>query len=82
MIFVVKIEVMPLAHSPESAAIWTALQRGGYESVASVRKGKVFTLKITAADANDAHDIAVLLCLNHLVEPNTEKYEIVSVREG
>ena len=82
MIFLVKIEVMPRAHTPESAAIWMALQRGGYECVASLRKGKVFALKITAADANDAHDTAALLCLNYLVEPNTEQHEIVSVREG
>jgi len=59
----VLIENKPLARDPEGETIHRELiLRGGYNSVRSVRVGKLLRLEIESASEDEAKDIAIKLC--------------------
>lgn len=61
---------------PQGKVVEGGLQRLGYQSVKSVRVGKVIELELDARDVADATAQIDRMCSQFLVNPVIEDYEI------
>lgn len=61
---------------PQGKAIQSALERVGFDGVASVRAGKSFDVELDAANAEEARKQAADMCEKLLANPVVEDYSV------
>lgn len=78
MNFEVSVNIMPLKGllDPQGKAVHQGLNKIGLTQVEDVRIGKKIVLHVTAANANDAKEVAEQACKKVLVNAVMETYEI------
>ena len=73
----VHVRLKPDVLEPQGKAIQRASASLGYDSVVSVRQGKLFEVMLDARDEAQARTQLVELCEKLLANPVIEDYEIV-----
>lgn len=72
----VRITPRPGILDPEGETIGRALGTLGYEGVSDVRAGRLITLHLDAASADDARSKAAEMCERLIANPIIEDYEV------
>jgi phosphoribosylformylglycinamidine synthase len=67
---------------PEAAQVQKALVGLGFPTVNAVKMGKLIEVQFDAANEEDARSQGKKMGDDLLANPNIERHEIVSVREG
>lgn len=75
----VHVTLKPDVLDPQGKAIQKASVSLGYESIRSVRQGKLFEVELDATDAAAAQVLLAELCKKLLANPVIEDFEVVSV---
>lgn len=63
-------------HDPESETINRALNRLGFDQIASLSAGKFFDVRVDASDPDEATQIARKMCETLLANPVIETYSV------
>lgn len=72
----IRVYFKPGIHDPESETISRALERLGFDQIASLSAGKFFDVNIDADDADDASKTARKMCDRLLANPVIETYTV------
>jgi phosphoribosylformylglycinamidine synthase len=75
----VHVILKPDVLDPQGTAIRSACSSLGYDAVESVRQGKLFEVKLAAADEAEARGLAEEICQKLLANPVIEEYTIVRI---
>ena len=79
-----RVHVFPRAEilDPQGKAIKDALGRLGFDDVADVRAGKVFSMEVAATDEDAAHEQLKQMCEGLLANTVTEDYSVEILAEA
>lgn len=72
----IRVYFKPGVHDPESETINRALNRLGFDQIASLSAGKFFDVRVEADDADEATRIASEMCETLLANPVIETYTV------
>ncbi len=72
----IRVYFKPGVHDPESETINRALNRLGFDQIASLSAGKFFDVRVEAGDSDEADQIARKMCETLLANPVIETYSI------
>ena len=72
----IRVYFKPGVHDPESETINRALNRLGFDQIASLSAGKFFNVRVEANDSDGAKRIASKMCETLLANPVIETYSI------
>ncbi len=72
----IRVHFKPGVHDPESETINRALNRLGFDQIASLSAGKFFDVKVEADDPDEATRIANEMCETLLANPVIETYSV------
>ncbi len=72
----IRVYFKPGIYDPESETISRALERLGFDRIASLSAGKFFDVNIEADDAEDASQLARQMCDTLLANPVIETYSV------
>ena len=72
----IRVYFKPGVHDPESETINRALNRLGFDQIASLSAGKFFDVRVDAADPTEAEQIAIKMCETLLANPVIETYSV------
>ena len=75
----IHVTLKPDVLDPQGKAIRNASAQLGYGAVEDVRQGKLFEVRLAAADESEARRLLDELCEKLLANPVIEDYEIVRV---
>ena len=72
----IRVHFKPGVHDPESETINRALNRLGFDQIASLSAGKFFDVRVEADDPEGATRIATEMCEQLLANPVIETYSV------
>ncbi|MYA60666.1 MAG: phosphoribosylformylglycinamidine synthase subunit PurS [Chloroflexi bacterium] len=72
----IRVHFKPGVHDPESETINRALNRLGFDQIASLSAGKFFDVRVEADDQEGATRIANEMCERLLANPVIETYSV------
>ncbi len=72
----IRVYFKPGVHDPESETINRALNRLGFNQIASLSAGKFFDVRVEAGDSDEAERIAGKMCETLLANPVIETYSV------
>jgi phosphoribosylformylglycinamidine synthase len=72
----IRVSFKPGVHDPESETIDRALNRLGFDQIASLRSGKFFDIHIEAKNPDQAEQTASKMCETLLANPVIETYSV------
>ena len=72
----IRVFFKPGVHDPESETINRALNRLGFDQIASLNAGKFFNVRVEADDSDEATRIANRMCETLLANPVIETYSV------
>lgn len=72
----IRVSFKPGVHDPESETIDRALNRLGFDQIASLTSGKFFDIQIQAESVDAARQLASNMCEKLLANPVIETYSV------
>ena len=72
----IRVYFKPGVHDPESETINRALNRLGFNQIASLSAGKFFDVRVEAGDSDEAERITGKMCEMLLANPVIETYSV------